>query len=188
MNIKLSSDLQYDSIVDGEGIRTVIWTQGCPHRCKGCHNPETHDFDGGKAVKVREIKKQLLTNYTSQDGITLSGGEPFCQPEACTEIAIYAKKLKLNVWCYTGYTFEQILAIGEEDPKYKKLLDNIDVLVDGKFEIKKKTFDWQFRGSKNQRIIDVKKSSINNQPYIIDKYDYIDNSSNFNFKEEGIFV
>ena len=187
MNILLSSSLQYDSIVDGEGIRTVIWTQGCPHNCRGCHNPQTHDFNKGQLVNIDKIKKEL-SKSKNQDGITLSGGEPFCQPEACLEIAIYAKKLDLNVWCYTGYTFEQLLEMALVDNKYIKLLEKIDVLIDGKFIIEQKTFSLKFRGSKNQRIIDVQKSLKNNEVYLIEKYDYTTNNIKGHYQEQGIFV
>ena len=111
MKIRLAAPLQYDSVVDGEGIRTVIWTQGCSHNCKGCHNPETHDFNGGTLVEIEDIKKELK-NLKFQDGITLSGGDPFMQPDACLEIAKFAKKIGLNVWTYTGFTFDQLKTLG----------------------------------------------------------------------------
>ena len=95
MKIRLAAELQPDSIVDGEGIRTVIWTQGCPHGCKGCHNPSTHDFDGGALVDVEEIIEELK-QLKGQDGITLSGGDPVCQSGACIEIC---KVLWYNIIC-----------------------------------------------------------------------------------------
>ena len=104
MEIRLAADLQKDSIVDGPGIRTVIWTQGCPHGCLGCHNPSTHDFDGGALVDVDYIKSEI-DDLVFQSGITFSGGDPMCQSAACYEIAKYAKDLGLNIWCYTGFTF-----------------------------------------------------------------------------------
>lgn len=153
MKIRLASTLQPDSIVDGEGIRTVIWTQGCPHHCPGCHNPGTHDFTLGSLVEVEEIKEQL-THLSGQDGITFSGGDPMYQPRACKEIAQYAKTLGLTVWCYTGDTFEEVL----QNQEKRAFLNHIDVLVDGKFDLSQRSLDLQFKGSANQRIIDVPKS------------------------------
>ena len=103
--IRLAAPLQPDSIVDGLGLRAVIWTQGCAHNCKGCHNPCTHDFKGGALINIEDIKEEIsaLEYHT---GITFSGGDPMFQPKACAEIASYAKSLGLNIWCYTGFTFE----------------------------------------------------------------------------------
>ena len=153
MKVRLAADLQSDSIVDGDGIRTVIWFQGCSHKCEGCHNPETHDFFGGHEYELDDILDQIK-ELEYQDGITLSGGDPFFQSEAATKIAKYAKELGLNVWAYTGFLFDDIL----KNKKMKELLENIDVLIDGRFEIDKKSLNCKYRGSTNQRIIDVKKS------------------------------
>lgn len=169
MKIRLAAPLQYDSVVDGEGIRTVIWTQGCSHNCKGCHNPETHNFNGGALIEIEDIKKELL-NLKFQDGITLSGGDPFMQPDACLEIAKFAKKIGLNVWSYTGFTFDQLKTLGRTKPVIIELLKNIDVLIDGKFILEEKTYEAPYRGSKNQRIIDVQQSLIKNEIVIVDKY------------------
>ena len=182
MKIRLASPLQCDSVVDGEGIRTVIWTQGCSHNCKGCHNPETHDFNAGALIDVEEIKEEL-DNLTFQDGITLSGGDPFMQPDACLEIAKHAKKIGLNVWSYTGFTFEQLKKMSSIKPVIMKLLENIDVLIDGKFILEEKSYDLAYRGSKNQRIIDVQKSLKNNEVVILEKYNDIESSN-----KEYIFV
>lgn len=157
MNIRLAAPLQCDSVVDGYGVRTVIWTQGCSHNCPFCQNPQTHAFDGGIVYTLDEIKKEL-DNLPKQDGITLSGGDPLYQIEAVTEIAKYAKKIGLNIWCYTGFTYEEIIKMSEKNPKYLEFLNNIDVLVDGRFEIAKKSMNVLFRGSTNQRLIDVKKT------------------------------
>lgn len=170
MEIRLAAPLQPDSIVDGEGIRTVIWTQGCIHNCKGCHNPSTHSFSEGLLVDVEEIKEEL-SSLKFQDGITLSGGDPFCQPEPVAEIAHFAKSIGLNVWCYTGYTFEKLILVSKTNKNVRKLLDNIDVLVDGKFELENKSLSVAFRGSTNQKIIDVKKSLEENRVVEITKYD-----------------
>lgn len=165
MEIRLAADLQKDSIVDGEGIRTVVWTQGCPHNCKGCHNPSTHDFDGGAIVDVSEIVSEIR-NLEGQDGITLSGGDPVCQSEACVELCKAAHEVGMNVWCYTGFTYEAMLS----NPKYLELLKNVDVLVDGKFILEEKSYDLYFKGSRNQRIIDVKKSLDLGKVVLVDKY------------------
>lgn len=159
MKVRLAANIQPDSIVDGEGIRTVIWFQGCLHHCKECHNPETWKFDGGIEFDVEEIKAEIK-NLKYQNGVTLSGGDPFFQPIAALEIAKYAHSLGLNVWCYTGFTFEELL---DEDIAKKEFLKNIDVLIDGRFEIAKKSLACKFRGSTNQRIIDVTKSLENNK-------------------------
>lgn len=186
MKIRLAADLQPDSIVDGEGIRTVIWTQGCPHHCRGCHNPSTHDFKDGILVNIEEVKEKLK-NIKYQDGITFSGGDPLCQVEACLEIAKYARSLKMNVWCYTGYTYEQLMIMANNNKKILEFLNHIDVLIDGKFILEEKSLDIAFRGSKNQRIIDVKKSLEKNKPCTIKKYD-IREKDEFSFKEQYLFI
>ncbi|MEG2321954.1 MAG: anaerobic ribonucleoside-triphosphate reductase activating protein [Bacilli bacterium] len=166
MKIRLAQSLESDSIVDGQGVRTVIWTQGCRHNCKGCHNPLTHSFTSGFLIDIEEIKKEIA-NLKIQDGITFSGGDPMCQPLPCLEIAKYCKQLGLNIWCYTGYTFEQLL----EMDTAKEFLKYIDVLVDSKFILEQRSLDLKFKGSRNQRIIDVKKSLENKQVILITKYD-----------------
>lgn len=151
------ADIQTDSIVDGEGIRSVIWFQGCSHNCFGCHNPETHDFKAGTEVSIDDVKKQI-DELEYQSGITFSGGDPMMQIEALEELAKYTKEKDMNVWVYTGYTFEEVLKLAESNKHYKNALNYIDVLVDGKFIMDLKSFDVEFRGSSNQRIIDVAKS------------------------------
>ena len=158
MQIRLATnEIQRDSIVDGEGIRSVIWTQGCIHNCPGCHNPETHSFQSGIILDTEDIKKKI-DSLEAQDGVTFSGGDPMEQAAACAEIAKYCQEKKLNVRCYTGYTFEQLLSKKEHFPSIESFLQQIDVLVDGKFELNQKSYDVIFRGSKNQRLIDVKNS------------------------------
>ena len=152
--VRLAADIQPDSILDGSGIRTVIWFQGCLHNCEGCQNPETHDMNSGMVVDIDDIKMKLK-NLKYQSGITLSGGDPFFQPEAALEIAKFAKSIGLNVWAYTGFNFEALL---NGDKKRRDLLEYVDVLVDGKFMLDKKSLNCKFRGSTNQRLIDVKKS------------------------------
>lgn len=141
-----------ESIVDGPGIRMVIFTQGCRHNCLGCHNPETHSFNGGYLIDIKDIIDKVNENPLL-DGITLSGGDPFEQSYECSILAKNVKDLGLNVVTYTGYTFEQILKI----EKFRALLLQTDILIDGKFDIDKKSMMIPFRGSTNQRIIDVKK-------------------------------
>lgn len=170
MKIRLATDIiQSDSIVDGEGIRSVIWTQGCMHNCLGCHNPETHSFRKGILVDI-EILKEKISKLEGQDGITFSGGDPMEQAEACFEVAKHCKSLGLNVWCYTGYTFEELLEKANYIKAINDFLNNIDVLVDGKFILTEKSYDAPFRGSKNQRIIDVKESLKVNKAIEIEKY------------------
>ena len=144
-----------DSIVDGPGFRLAVFAQGCPHHCPGCHNPQTHDFDGGEVADTEEIIEKMIKNPLL-DGVTLTGGEPFCQPEACTEIARAAHAAGLNVWSYTGYTFEHLLKEGTEPQR--ALLRELDVLVDGPFLLARRTLNCRFRGSNNQRLILVRES------------------------------
>lgn len=157
MKIRLASDIQTDSIVDGEGLRTVIWTQGCSHNCEGCHNPKTHSFDGGFLVDTEDVKKEIA-ELKYQDGVTLSGGDPFFQADAVLDIAEFCQSKGLNVWCYTGFTFEKLLEMSKNNHTILELLNNIDVLVDGKFVLNLKSYDCKFRGSTNQRLINVKES------------------------------
>lgn len=165
MQIRLAAPLQPDSIVDGEGIRTVIWTQGCSHHCKGCHNPETWSFEDGYLVDVDSVIEEI-DSLTGQDGITLSGGDPFYQVDACTLIAKHCKDKKLNVWCYTGFLYEDLI----KDTKMLELLKYIDVLVDGPFVLSERSLDLYFKGSSNQRIIDVPKSLKENKIVLVSKY------------------
>lgn len=169
MQIRLAAELQKDSIVDGEGVRAVLWTQGCSHNCKGCHNPQTHSFDGGALIDFEEVKS-WIDELEGHQGLTLSGGDPFFQPHECAEIAKYARSKNLNIWCYTGFTFEALLEKSKKDPNIMELLKQIDVLVDGKFMLEQKSLDLLFRGSANQRIIDVPKSLKENKVSLVEKY------------------
>lgn len=152
MEIRIAG-LVNDSIVDGPGFRLAVFTQGCPHNCEGCHNPETHDFNGGRLMDTGEIVKVMQDNPLL-DGITLTGGDPFCQPAACMELARSAHEMGLNVWAFSGWTYEELL----KDPEACDLLKETDVLVDGPFVIAQRTLDKRFMGSKNQRAIDVRRS------------------------------
>ncbi len=151
--IRLSAPLQLDSIVDGVGFRCVLWTQGCTHHCVGCHNPQTHDLHAGYEECVENIITQIQgTNI--QTGLTLSGGEPFLQAKALVSIVLAAKAKGMNIWAFTGFTYESLFAKEET----RQLLQLIDVLVDGKYEEDKKHITLKFKGSANQRLIDVQES------------------------------
>jgi anaerobic ribonucleoside-triphosphate reductase activating protein len=143
-----------DSIVDGPGFRFTLFTQGCPHHCEGCHNPETHDFNGGSEMSTDEVIKKLLSNPLT-DGITFSGGEPFEQAGECAVIAKAARENGLNVWAYSGYTFDELLVKAEKQPDVMELLKLTDVLVDGRFVLEQRSLSLKWRGSANQRILDV---------------------------------
>lgn len=151
------SGIEPESIVDGEGIRYVIFTQGCPHYCPGCHNPQTHSFYGGKLVSIEDILDDISKRKDCIDGITLSGGEPFCQIYQCALIAEKAHDMGLSVWCYTGYLFEDLYRQGID------LLKHIDILVDGPYIESEKSLDLYFKGSANQRVIDVPESLKNDR-------------------------
>lgn len=183
MKIRLAAYLQPDSIVDGEGVRTVIWTQGCPHHCPGCHNASTWNFDDGALIEVDEVINELK-KFKNQDGITLSGGDPVCQADACYEISKAAHQMGLNVWCYTGFTYEQMLL----NPKAKRLLEQLDVLVDGKFVQEEKSYDIYFRGSRNQRIIDVPQSLEQQKVVLVEKYMKDKTYNEIYHKPEYLFI
>lgn len=142
-----------ESVVDGPGIRYAIFAQGCVHKCMNCHNPETHDPTRGELLDADEIVKDIL-NSPHINGITLSGGDPFLQPGAFDYICEKLKLNNINVISFTGYKYEEIL----QDKKKLKLLEKVDVLIDGPFMIDKKSLKLPFRGSTNQRIIDIKAS------------------------------
>ena len=157
------SGIAYESLVNGPGLRRVFFSQGCKHNCKGCFNKETHDFNGGEDKDMDELIRSTLDNPFI-NGVTFSGGDPF---ERAKEFTYMAKKFKgngLDVWSYTGYKFEELI----KDKEKMELLSNIDVLVDGKFEEDKKSNDLKFKGSSNQRIIDVKNSLSENESKLID--------------------
>ena len=143
-----------DSIVDGPGIRMTVFCQGCPHHCAGCHNPETWEFGCGTPMEEERIVDIVRTNPLCR-GVTFSGGEPFAQAEGFGKLARLLKEMGYEVASYSGYTFEQLLKGTEAQ---KKLLQSIDVLIDGPFVLSEKSLEISFRGSRNQRIIDVPKS------------------------------
>ena len=156
MTLRLAGT-ENDSIVDGPGIRFTIFVQGCPHHCPGCHNPQTHDFSGGTLTDTGELLKKIEENPLL-DGVTFSGGEPFCQAPALAELGGQLRQRGLNIITYTGFTYEKLLADANAENGYRALLEVTDFLVDGRFEQDKKSYELPFKGSTNQRFIDVQKS------------------------------
>lgn len=144
-----------DSITDGPGLRFTLFTQGCPHKCEGCHNPQTHDVNGGYEIDVDEIINKINENPLLS-GVTLSGGEPILQAENLIKIAKAVKDKGLNLALYSGFTFEQL--IEKNSKPINQLLSYVDVLIDGKFVLNKRSLDLKFKGSTNQRVIDLPKS------------------------------
>ena len=141
-----------DSIVDGPGLRYVIFTQGCPHHCPGCHNPATQDPKGGQTASVKEIFKQISSNPLIS-GVTFSGGDPFVQAKALIPLAKLIKSKNIELAAYTGFLYEQ-LASGSV-PYARELLSYVDILIDGKFVLSQKSMSLKYKGSRNQRTIDV---------------------------------
>ncbi|SFQ03877.1 ribonucleoside-triphosphate reductase class III activase subunit [Oscillibacter sp. PC13] len=144
-----------DSIVDGPGLRFTVFLQGCHRSCLGCQNPQTHDPNGGVEIPVSELVAEMRSNPLT-DGLTLSGGEPFEQPAEALLLAKAAHESGLNVWCWTGSLFEDLLDKGI--PVQQALLRELDVLVDGPFLLKERTLSLPWRGSRNQRVIRVQES------------------------------
>lgn len=155
MDLKIAGTVN-DSIVDGPGMRFTIFTQGCPHHCEGCHNPQTHDFSGGKLADTDQLLMKIRENPLL-DGVTFSGGEPFCQAEALAEMGAEIKKMGLTIITYTGYDFEELYEKRSQN-SWGKLLEVTDILIDGKFILAKKDWNIRFRGSSNQRYIDCQAS------------------------------
>lgn len=154
-----------ESIVDGLGLRFTVFVQGCPHHCEGCHNPQTHPFEGGKALSAEEIFTHIEKNPLLS-GVTLSGGEPFCQAGALLPLAKLVKGKGLHLCAYSGYTFEELLEVGENQPAVKELLELCDVLIDGRFILAERTLEKRFAGSRNQRVLDVHRSLGEGKPVL----------------------
>lgn len=144
-----------DSIVDGPGIRYVIFTQGCPHHCEGCHNPQTHDFNAGETADVEAILEEIFANRLV-GGVTFSGGEPFCQAEALVPLAEVLKARGKHLMIYTGYLLEELQKM--PDAGVQRLLELADILVDGRFVLAQRNLTLPYRGSENQRVIDMVKT------------------------------
>ena len=151
-----------DSIVDGEGIRFTIFVQGCPHHCEGCQNPQTHDFNSGTLADTDDLIKKIKENPLL-DGVTFSGGEPFCQARILADMGRKIKSMGLDIVTYTGYTFEELYADKNKNG-WGELLSVTDYLVDGKFILALKSYDIKFRGSTNQRYLDCQKSLESGKP------------------------
>lgn len=151
-----------ESVVDGPGIRMVIFVQGCPHNCPGCHNPETHDPLGGKLMDVTEIIN-LIEKAQFIRGITFSGGEPFLQAAGLAKAAASARRRKLDIVTYTGFVFEKLLQRAETDLDILALLQQTDILIDGPYKKEERDLRLAFRGSRNQRIINVPQSLATNK-------------------------
>ena len=156
-----------ESIVDGPGFRYTLFVQGCPHGCPGCHNPQTHDFDGGQDIALDTLLKDMCKNPFVK-GVTFSGGEPFCKAEPLYRLAVELKSRGKHLMAYSGYTFEELMQLS--DPYVKKLLGELDLLVDGRFIMEQKNIDLRFRGSANQRVLDVPKSLEANAPVWAEQY------------------
>lgn len=161
------SGIAYESLVNGPGMRRVFFSQGCNHKCSGCFNEDTHDFSGGEDRDMDDLIKDVLENPILK-GVTFSGGDPFERADEFAYMGKAFKKSGLNIWSYTGYTFEYILRNMNERKGWKELLENIDVLVDGRFDETKTQDGLKYRGSTNQRIIDVRKSLKNAEVVTID--------------------
>lgn len=148
--IRLSGPLEHDSIVNGDGLRAVIWTQGCPNHCPGCQNPETWDYQAGFLVSIDEVMERL-SKFRGQTGLTFCGGEPFVQPKACKEIADRVRKeFGWDVWSFSGFCYEQIKEAGGDAFEFLK---SLDALIDGPFILSQKDLTLKYRGSKNQRLL-----------------------------------
>lgn len=159
-----------DSITDGPGLRTTIFTQGCLRNCEGCHNKQTHSLDGGKLYSVEELYNIIVSNPII-DGVTISGGEPMLQAQALIPLLSEIKQNNLHIAIYTGYTLEELLNL--KDNNINQVLILTDTLIDGEFKIELKSLKCKFKGSTNQRIIDVKKSLESSSVVV-------DNSPNWN--------
>lgn len=157
----------HESLSNGKGLRRVLFAQGCKHNCKGCFNKHTHDFNGGQVFDADEIVRDIVQNPMLR-GVTFSGGDPLEQAESFAYIAKELKEAGKDIWVYTGYTYEHITENIFKIEGLKELLNNIDVLVDGKFELDKKDEKLKFRGSSNQRIIDVKESLKTSKLVVLD--------------------
>ena len=168
-NLRIAGTLS-DSIVDGPGIRYVIFTQGCPHHCPGCHNPQTHDFAAGQDADVVQILEQIANNPLLT-GVTFSGGEPICQASALVPIAEAVKNMGKHLMIYTGYWYEQLLQMN--NPAVTRLLELADLLVDGPFVLEEKNLTLSYRGSENQRVIDLEKTRMTGK-LVLYRSDYED--------------
>jgi anaerobic ribonucleoside-triphosphate reductase activating protein len=155
--IRLAAPIQSDSIVDGDGLRAVVWCQGCRRFCPGCHNPESWSLDRGDIVKIDWVIERL-SRLRGQTGLTFSGGEPMLQPVACRQIADWARReMGWTIWSFSGYTYEQLRAEG--GAKWE-LVKSLDALIDGPFVLSERDLSLKFRGSRNQRLLHLRDGEI----------------------------
>lgn len=179
MELRISGTIN-DSIVDGPGLRYTIFTQGCYHNCKGCHNPQTHDPEKGKSVDIDTLFEEIKANPIL-DGVTFSGGEPFLQAGVLATLGRKIKEeLNLNIITYTGFTFEEIQKELENplNLDWLRLMCVSDFLIDSKFEQENKSLDCKFRGSTNQRFLDCKESRKQKKPIEVEEYKYVKTEGN----------
>lgn len=169
-SVRLAGEILNQSLVNGDGCRMVIFCQGCLHNCKGCFNPQTHDLNSGVDFDIEDIKEAFDENEFLLDGITLSGGDPLLQANKLINLCKYIRSKGKTVWCYTGYTYEEIINRSTDDNKWIEFLNNIDVLVDGEYVEELNSQACKFRGSTNQRIIDVQKTLSDNN-VVVKLYD-----------------
>lgn len=146
-----------ESIVDGPGIRFTVFCQGCPHACEGCHNPETHDFTGGSDCSIDRLLEEIEKNPLLA-GVTFSGGEPFCQPRGFAELAKKVREKNLSITVFSGYTLEQLNEMSKQDEDVRELLQLTDILIDGPYIKELRDLTLRFRGSSNQRVIDMNRT------------------------------
>ena len=162
-----------ESIVDGPGIRFTVFAQGCPHQCPGCHNEGTHDFNGGKETEIQSIL-QAIDKNPLLGGVTFSGGEPFCQAKGFAALAYQIKERGLHIVTFSGYTYEELTAMCSRPDgsgkDVKSLLDLTDLLIDGRFELAQRDLSLCFRGSNNQRLIDMNRTRETGKIVLDDKY------------------
>lgn len=149
-----------ESIVDGPGLRFVVFTQGCPHKCKGCHNPQTHNRFGGMGITIDEILEKF-DSHLEIDGITISGGEPFLQPRLLSWLSRAIRNRGKSIIVYTGFTLEKLKEMAKTDEEVENFLKEIDLLIDGPFILEKRSLDLSFVGSTNQRLIPLTKEGKN---------------------------
>lgn len=161
--------VERQSIVDGPGLRYTIFTQGCSHACPGCHNPDTWSFEGGHLWKVEQLLTEIDKNPLLS-GVTFSGGEPLERPGELLPLAQGIKDRNLNIVCFTGFTFEELVQRCQTEEDINQLLPLIDILIDGRFEIDQKDLRLRFRGSHNQRILDLPASLKKNRPVVMEEY------------------
>ncbi len=163
------SGISEESVVDGPGYRFVIFTQGCPHNCPGCHNPQTHPREGGSVIGGSYLLEQIRRNPLLR-GVTFSGGEPFMQAAALVPLAKQIRSLRKDIVTYTGYTWEKLLSGADAENSWMELLNETGYLIDGPFIEELKSLEIPFRGSANQRIIDVKASLLSGVPAALERF------------------